>query len=227
MGGSATETEVIDLVDSNITCTSSYGKLEAERQWPVGGLIRNTPILCGGQDLNEKVYDSCILFGQNQTIKMNEKRFRSASVILNETTLWIMGGSTGPMTLSSTEFITLDSDTSINGPSLPIEMDSSCAIKYNTSHIYLTGGYYSGDPWDVRQDKVWIFNIHDINSGTSSWTEGPKMKDPRAVHGCTVLHQDQKSLIVVAGGWNKAGAVLSMEILDPLKNEWIQGEKDY
>ena len=56
------------------------------------------------------------------------------------------------------------------------------------------------------------------------------MKDPRAVHGCTVLHQDQKSLIVVAGGWNKAGAVLSMEILDPTintyKSEWIKGEKD-
>ena len=150
IGGSATETEVIDLADSNMKCTSSYGKLEAERQWPVGGLIRNTPILCGGQDLNKKVYDSCILFGQNQTsFKMNEKRFRSASVMLNETTLWIMGGSASDyMTLISTEFITLDSDTSINGPSLPRGMDNFCAIKYNTSHIYLTGGYYSGDPWD-------------------------------------------------------------------------------
>ena len=133
IGGSANEIEVIDLADSNITCTSSFGKLEPERRWPVGGLIRNTPILCGGQDLNEKVYDTCIRFGQNQTsfIKMNEKRFRSASVILNETTLWIMGGSTETYNdlLISTEFINLDSDTSINGPSLPMELDSSCAIK--------------------------------------------------------------------------------------------------
>ena len=228
IGGSATETEVIDLADSNMKCTSSYGKLEAERQWPVGGLIRNTPILCGGKDLNEKVYDTCIRFAQNQTssIKMNEKRFRSASVILNETTFWIMGGSTETYNdlLISTEFINLDSDTSINGPSLPMELDSSCAIKYNASHIYLTGGYYSGD--QQRQDKVWIFNMYDINNATSSWTEGPKMKEARAVHGCTVLHQNQKSLIVVAGGWNEAGAVLSMEILDPLKSEWIEGKTD-
>ena len=121
--------------------------------------------------------------------------------------------------LSSTEFITLDPATSVNGPALPNELYASCAVKYNDTHIYLTGGLDASD-WT---NKVWIYNTI-LDAGSSSWTEGPRMNNKRGTHGCTVLHHGQSSWIVVAGGYNSYGDYLkSMEILDPNTNKWVKG----
>ena len=185
-------------------------ELESERISPVGGLINETPIVCGGYNFTGQDYDTCIVFGQTKTsIKMNEPRSVAASVVLNETTLWILGGLAGRRRLKSTELITLDPATSVNGPALPKALAGSCAVKYNDTHIYLTG----------NGNQVWIYN-----PGSSSWTEGPRMKNKRGSHGCIVLHHGQKSWIVVAGGYNNDGDYLkSMEILDPNENKWVRG----
>ena len=204
----------MDLTDTNITCKTTYRDLESQREYAVGGLINETPIVCGGRNLPE-YYDSCITFGQTKTsIKMNEPRSSPASVVLNETTLWIMGGLAGrSRRLKSTELITLDPATSVNGPALPKALAGSCAVKYNDTHIYLTGS----------ANQVWIYNTI-LNPGSSLWTEGPRMKNKRSSHGCTVLHHGQKSWIVVAGGYNFYGDFLkSMEILDPNENKWVRG----
>ena len=221
IGGNPKQTEVIDLTDSSLTCsTSEFGDLESVRYNAMGGLINETPVLCGGKDYPE-YYDSCIVFGQTKTsIKLKEPRSQAASVMLNKKTLWILGGvTTGGSRLSSTEFITLDPATSVNGPALPKELYGSCAVKYNESHIYLTGGYSSG-----YTNDVWIYNSI-LDAGSSSWTEGPRMNNERGYHGCIVLHHDQRSLIVVAAGWNGGNGLKSVEILDPNKNKWVQGEK--
>ena len=210
-------------------------ELVSERRGSVAGLINETPIICGGY----YYYDSCIVFGQTKTsIKMNEPRYRATSVVLNETTLWIMGGYIGSSRLvgnhnvgssyrlSSTEFITLDSSTSVNGPALPNGLSHSCAFKYNDTHSYLTGGL---DDSGIT-NKVLIFNTI-LDAGSSSWTEGPRMNHKRVFHGCTVLHHCQKTWVVVAGGFigNQGGHLdgngpkNSVEILDPNKNKWVQG----
>ena len=213
-GDNQKQIEVIDLTDTNVTCKTTYRDLEPEREYAVGGLINETPIICGGRNYPE-YYDSCIIFGiyhniwTKTLIKMNEPRSVAASVVLNETTLWILGGLAGRRRLKSTELITLDPATSVNGPALPKALAGSCAVKYNDTHIYLTG----------NGNQVWIYN-----PGSSSWTEGPRMKNKRGSHGCIVLHHGQKSWIVVAGGYNNDGDYLkSMEILDPNENKWVRG----
>ena len=95
----------------------------------MGGLINETPVLCGGRDStgsDVEIYDSCIVFRQTKTsIKMKQKRYSAASVMVNETTLLIMGGSSSSAdyhgdfdyagdyydSLNSTELITLDANT--------------------------------------------------------------------------------------------------------------------
>ena len=121
---------------------------------------------------------------------------------------------------SSTELITLDSDISANGPELPMKLSFSCAVKYNDSHIYLIAG---GCDYSSNVNKVWIYNLYE--GSNSSWTEGPILKDARRAHGCTVIHHEQTSWIVVAGGYETGWERLqSVEVLDPNKNEWINGE---
>ena len=196
-------------------------ELESERRRDsVGGLINETPILCGGHDANfDVVYDSCIVLGQNKkSIKMNKARSYAASVVLNETTLWIIGGwRFDSSVLSSTELITLDSATSVNGPALPNALVGSCAVKYNDTHIYLTGGNNGSE----LTNDVWIYNTI-VDAGSSSWIEGPRMNIARECHGCTVLHHRQTSWVVVGGSYTNSYSKW-MEILDPNDNKWIRG----
>ena len=59
-----------------------------------GGLVSNTPIICGGRVFDD-VSDEChILDGRKLTLTttMTLKRYAAASIVLNENTLWITGG---------------------------------------------------------------------------------------------------------------------------------------
>lgn len=61
--------------------------------WPVGGLIQNSPLVCGGYDNHWEVLQDCVVIGQpTMDLKMLEKRSEAACVVLNRNTLWIVGG---------------------------------------------------------------------------------------------------------------------------------------
>ena len=55
-----------------------------------GGLIQNTPIVCGGYR-NGNFFKDCVAIRQPE-MKMIEKRDGAASVALDQSTLWIVGG---------------------------------------------------------------------------------------------------------------------------------------
>ena len=53
-----------------------------------GGLLQNTPIVCGGFNSRD-----CVVIGKPEMeMKMIEKRSSAASVALDQNTLWIVGG---------------------------------------------------------------------------------------------------------------------------------------
>ena len=72
-----------------------------------GGLLQNLPIVCGG--FNYGTSQDCVVIGQPEMeMKMIEKRYDAASVALDQSTLWIVGGWNGHLNdLRSTEFIKL------------------------------------------------------------------------------------------------------------------------
>ena len=86
------------MIDLSINVTSGCS------DWPTfpdylrgatGGLVSNTPIICGGIDDASHVSDEChILDGRKLTLNttMILKRYKAASIVLNENTLWITGG---------------------------------------------------------------------------------------------------------------------------------------
>ena len=55
-----------------------------------GGLLKNSPIVCGGYDSRD-----CVVIGKPEMeirMKMIEKKYGAASVVLDQNTLWIVGG---------------------------------------------------------------------------------------------------------------------------------------
>ena len=92
--------------------------------WATGGLLQNSPIVCGGEDEQWNDSQDCVVIGQPEMeMKMIEKREWAASVALDQSTLWIVGGFNGNSynALKSTEFIKLG-QLSVKGPDLPFKI---------------------------------------------------------------------------------------------------------
>ena len=220
---SGPSTEVIDL-DPSSTC-NSFGDLDIYREYSVGGLLGNTPIVCGGS--SSSIRQSCLIFGQPQTITMTEPRYFAASVVLNTTTMWVIGGWDGSNRLSSTEFITLEK--AVTGPSLPHALLYHCAVKFNESQIYVIGGEdKEGVNNGQYTNDVYVFNPLD----NFSYIHHSAMNYQRGNHGCAVMNDGESLIIVVAGGNGKLSSsssskahLDSVEILDPSLGQWIIGKK--
>ena len=178
-----------------------------------GGLLQNSPIVCGGYD--EKYNDSrdCVAIGQPE-MKMIEKRCNAASVAIDQSTLWIVGGWNGRNHSSSTEFIKLGQP-SIKGPNLPFRISGHSMIQYDEKSIYIIGGRQNG-----FSNMTWIVDP----TNEFRITEGPSFNQGRYGHGCAKMTVNGRTILVVAGGYGYDGVLDSVEILDPSENNvWTQG----
>ena len=136
-GDGKTKSEVIDLsLDSKNQC-NKWVDHPGPKVWnAIGGLIGDTPLICGGDGGYSFDGDECYIFTGHTSVfitKMSFPRGRAASVVIDEKMLWITGGwseinggeAWGPSDTS--EYVNLDG--SIPGKN---HLNRSCA----ESHIY-------------------------------------------------------------------------------------------
>ena len=146
--------------------------------------------------------------------KMSTRRAFAASVVLNQTTLWISGGRDDTYSyLSSSEFIQKDS--TVPGPHLPKPMDAHAMIKISNELVLIIGGRSS----EILCSDQTFECDHD-----GECTQGPSLKTARHSHsvGIVIDEVNQEKLVIAAGGYGSNCALLqSTEIL--ANNEWISG----
>ena len=73
-----------------------------------GGLVDQVPVICGGWSHVD--FDDCYKITANKAVflgKMKNKRQYAASVVVNNSVLWVTGGINDGATLSSTDYINL------------------------------------------------------------------------------------------------------------------------
>ena len=143
------ESEIIDLSSSPIKCPSWKNE---KIKGAVGGYLGTNPIFCGGAlyslssffnpvfDNPEEYSDECHIirpWKAEKSTNMLSKRYGAASVIINETILWVSGGNDGISTLSSTEFIESESTA---GPELPEALEGHKMIDITDDSTLLIGG---------------------------------------------------------------------------------------
>ena len=223
-------TQVINVANTNIT--NSFGNIPEGRFTTVGGLLGSSPIICGGfNDL------SCLTFQQSQwtqTHTLTIPRFGSASVQVNSTTLWLIGGYDYIGDGDTTEFIGIDSSVGIPGPKLPIPLFHTCAVKFAEDQIFVIGGIVLSlldnsighcESSESCSNNVFIFN--SLNGFTH--IKGPSLKNGRWSHSCGLMSNGQDTKIVVAGGFVPdppyAPKLSDVEIFDPYIKDWITGNK--
>ena len=84
---------------------------------------------------------------------LNFIRFACSSVVLNNDTIWIVGGHDGYLELSSTEFINLNKPPS-QGPGLPFTVSWHTVVQYDSESIFIIGGKQDGDT--TPSHRTWI-----------------------------------------------------------------------
>ena len=217
-GGSLEMTEVVELVNKN--STPSFGQLPNFRSKAAGTMLANAPLLCGGFD--GSFIDTCISYQDSewsQTQTMVNKRNMAAGVKVNSTTFWILGGYDGSSCLDYTEFIIQGQTNGVSGPNLPYGLGGMCAIKISGNEIFVIGG------WDgtSSRNEVWIY---DPQNGFAR-TQGPSLTTARYDHSCSTMKDGQKTLIVVAGGYNGDQSLDSVEIYDASDKMWHSGKNKF
>jgi len=225
-GRNGKKTEIIDLIDPRLKCDLLT---DTRLQWAsVGGLVTNLPLICGGETddgfgnkiASNECYPKTSL---GRVFDMNENRRYAASVVLNNDTLWVTGGNNGNKDLSSTEFISFGQPSS-RGPELPFSVNSHCMVQYDSSKVYLIGGYQSDRDNSETSKKTWI--IDPTNGFVIN--RGPDLNEERFYHSCGKFNYNGRDILIVAGGVNEKGFLDSVEILDPLshgENVWKYGPR--
>ena len=111
-------------------------------------------------------------------------------------------------------------------PSLPAPSFYSCMVLLNSTTAFLIGGVFAGQPPQARQDyspKTYLLNTA---ANSQEWIQGPILNIGRDYHGCARIRKDNSShqfSVIVVGGGNQGGPLLSVEILDEGASEWRNG----
>jgi hypothetical protein len=207
------KSEVIDLKDPNNIC-QNLEDYPIKVQGAVGGLLNQVdPLVCGGLPYTK----SCYVVNQpGQSSEMLEERVWSASLTLNSTHLWITGGLNGNgYELRTSEFVSMGQP-AVKGPDLPYAVYGHCLVGVNSSTALLCGG----------NNGEYLSECHYMDLEDHSWSQGPSMMTKRWTHSCGIFqsaaHQG-RNVVIVAGGFNPAILMDSVEMLDPTTNTWNEG----
>ena len=210
------KTEIIDLANDDATKVLPFDFLK--RDGMIGGFVQTQPLICGGEyHPEERYFRKCFILGRqqqeqpvvNEKIMTLEQRSDAASIVINQNILWIIGGRDKYKIHPSTEFLTISSSSSsppfesTDGPMLPFTIHSHGVVQYDSSSVYIIGGYQDGK-WS---DRTWILDPDN----NFQIREGPTLNVARCNHSCGKMRISGKNFIVVAGGFFED----SVEILDP------------
>ena len=194
-----------------------------------GGLIGDTVIICGGA--GDDYVDECYsLTSEKATLvtHMSVQRGWSASIVINDNTLWVTGGYGGGYLsggtyynggyLASTEYVTVTG--SMPGPDLPFAFGFHAMVAINSTCSMVIGGYSHG-----------IFAstfFYDHNE--DEWINGPSLMQERKAHAAGIVTDEvtDEDFVVVTGGngyldlLTYGGYDKNPEILQD--GEWVQGK---
>ena len=133
------------------------------------------------------------------------------SVQMADTSVWMIGGR---LTEKISVIISNDGSgwTKTPGPTLPIRLDATCAVKINSTHVFIgSGTNYAG----AMLRGAWIYSF-----SANTWTALPSMTHSRRQAGCGLAG----NTIVVFGSHGGAG-YNSTEVLNLDTLEWSFGQQ--
>ena len=213
VSGLERNTEIIDLEDASFKCTLS--QFPASVYGATGGLVGNTALICGGgiDTLTGWQYqNSCYSLKEDGDWKFETNLNEARAYAANGDVIWnnklvIAGG----YNLSTIEVATPNAKSETLPINLPIGIDRSCMVPWDTNTFMIIGGYgYDGDPRG---------QTHFIDMANNRWTYGPSLLVPRYNFACHTMSVHDEDYIIVAGGYAYGEMIFSTEYLSKVNYE--------
>ena len=224
--GYQSNSEMIDLSIKGDSNCKDWAQFPKDVNGATGGVIQDTVIVCGGlnYDLYESVDVCYSLNSKTTTLKthMAAKRAYAASLVIDETTLWITGGWSSDTVsiqaiLDTSELITLEGNEL--GPQLPIHVDLHALVAIDNTLSMLIGGRTP-----VGNENVITQTTHYFDHQGNNWIQGPDLMQGRRSHAAGVVTDEvtTEKFVIVTGGDYHGIRLDSTEML--INNQWNQGE---
>ena len=211
------QTEVIDLNNSSFSCF-------IPNHFPItlraasGGLIGQTPFVCGGQT-GSGYSKACFTLEEDGSWKedklalLNTARSDAAvGAVVIHNQLVLAGGRGDSGRLTTMELVSPNTASK----TLPVELPginySPCVVRWDASTFMVIGGGGS----EVYKET------HFVNIDNNTITDGPPLINGRLYFACNEMSVNGESFIVVAGGSKSTGTT---EVLSKTNvgNGWKQG----
>lgn len=204
--------QVVD-VDGSATC-SDLASYPLDPTGGGGGLLENTPVLCGSSSSTTECYsyDKASTTWQLLGNLVTGRRFFGAAIFKGA--LWVTGGYNGN-TFDSTEIIALDG-TVTSGTNLPNARRGHCMVVINNDEFMILGSWAPSDQYR---------NTMTYNANSETFSSGPSMLHDRRYATCSMFqskfHNDRQ-VVLCAGGSSDQGTA---ELLDFSQEnaQWTEG----
>ena len=180
----------------------------------VGDFLDDKFVVCGGSDYGTLKQDCEVIHETGtQTFNMSAKRRDASHVKLNQSLMWITGGSeTQTKSLNSTEFVTVNGSTA--GVTLPFTVKRHCMVRYQPNAIFLIGGELNGKTYSK---KTWII---DPTNGFNM-TKGPTLNQGREFHSCEKMKDEYGNVLVIVAGGDDLNSIEVLNITH--SSSWFKG----
>ena len=158
--------------------------------------------------------------------QMSTKRWKAASIVINDDTLWVTGGKNGLGTggyLASTEYVRMTG--SMLGPDLPMALGYHKMVAINSTCSMVIGGQNSYSYHDASYAYDFFASTFFYDHNEGEWITGPSLMEARRFHAAGIVTDDvtDEHFVAVTGGINGwTGELDSTEILQD--GEWVQGK---
>ena len=218
--GDGRNTEIVDLEDSNFSCTK-VEPFPVKLYGATGGLMKGQkPFICGGGAYingwtsSKDCYQltEAGSWAKDQTAKLNTARgYAGYGSVVIDNNLYLAGGYNG-VELRSIEMLSPDATSQTLSVQLPTGLSSHCQVQWDSDKFFIIGGSDGS-----KRDETYFINVK-----TNQLTNGPSLNTARNSHACGEMDVNGKSYIIVTGGIDSSGGSLrSTEVLD--KNNVGQG----
>ena len=219
--GFQTTSEIVDLTVKGGNKCNNWPNFPFDVKGATGGLIGDTVIICGGYRGGSEVGDTsdsdeCYsLTSEKVTLvtHMSVGRYQATSIVLNDNTLWITGGSNDGL-LASTEYVRMTG--TMPGPDMPMALYDHAMVAINSTYSMVIGGWSNGYSASTF--------FYDHNEG--EWTTGPSLMQGRDGHAAGIITDEvtDENFVAVTGGSYYSNGFVYLDSTEILQDgNWVQG----
>ena len=195
--------QVVDVSSSSTAC-SDLPSYPLSPHKAVGGVLKGTPIICGGHSGSSQ--QICYWFEKNTNSwkfhsNMKTKRDSHASTALKNS-LFITGGTSRDANgiLASSEYVYANG-TVESGPDMPVARYGHCMVTLHDGKVMIVG---ADEPYSQIKN-VMIYDAFD-----NSYTNGPSLIHGRRFAGCALFNSalhNGRPVVLAAGGYDATAEV--------------------